>query len=103
MEPGPGAARDSAKRSANSRSLDQPCTWIACCAMSAMTALPPPKDKRDSGAKTSPSAISVSPPRIPAPPCLKQRQPDAELPEAQHDPDHQPAQYADAQHCHHPD
>src|ERR1051325_2305154 len=99
MEPGPGAARDSAKRSANSRSLVQPCTWIACCAISAMTALPPPKDKSDSGAKTSPTAISVSPLlRISAPPCLQPGQSDADRPQAQHDRDHRPAQYADAQH-----
>src|SRR5204862_6574025 len=100
MDPGPGAARDSAKRSANSRSLVQPCTWIACCAISAMTALPPPNDKSDSGAKTRPRAISVSPePRMSALPRLEPGEADAERPEAQHDRDHRPAQYPDAQHC----
>src|SRR5205085_8396420 len=100
MDPGPGAARDNAKRSANSRSLVQPCTWIACCAMSAMTPLPPPNDKSDSGAKTRPSAISVPPePRMSALPRLQPGEADAERSEAEHDRDHRPAQYADAQHC----
>src|SRR5438309_1359020 len=61
IEPGPGAARDSAKRSANSRSSVQWWTAIDCWAMSAMTALPPPNDRSERGAKTSASARSVSP------------------------------------------
>src|SRR5207244_6915040 len=73
---------------------------IACCAISAMTALPPPNDKSDSGAKTRPRAISVSPePRMSALPRLQPGEADAERPEAEHDRDHRPAQYADAQHC----
>src|SRR4051794_37091213 len=97
IDPGPGAARDSANRSANSRSLVQPCTATACCAMSAKTALPPPKDSSDNGAKTRPSAISVSPKLRMSVPQLQPRQPDAERPEAQHDRDQRPAQHPDGQ------
>src|SRR6202011_4944023 len=104
IEPGPGAARDNANRSANSRSLVQPCTAIACCAMSAMTALPPPNDSSDSGAKTTASAIRLSPkPRISAAPPLRPGEANADRDQAQHDRDQRPLQDADAQHGHRDD
>src|SRR5204863_8436311 len=100
IDPGPGAARDSANRSANSRSLVQLCTLMACCAISAITALPPPNDSSDRGAKTTPSATRVSPkPRMSAPQRLRPGQPDAERRAAQDDWDQRPAQHADAPHC----
>src|ERR1700738_4279654 len=101
IEPGPGAARDNANRSANSRSLVQPCTAIACCAMSAITALTPPNDSSDNGANTTASAIRLSPqPRISAAPPLDPGQPHADRDEAQHHRDQRPTQDADTQHGH---
>src|SRR5439155_17617165 len=97
IEPGPGAARDKANRSANSRSLVQPCTAIACCAMSAITALPPPNDNSDNGANTTASAIRLSPePRISAAAPLRPGQPNADRDQAQHNRDQRPVQNADA-------
>src|SRR5216684_2569219 len=100
IEPGPGAARDNANRSANSRSLVQPCTAIDCWAMSAMTALPPPNDNSDSGAKTRPSAMRLPPDSslMSAAGRLDQREANAERREHGGDRKHRPAQDPNAQH-----
>src|SRR3954463_8303002 len=96
IEPGPGAARDRAKKSANSRSLVQPCTETDCSAISARTALLPPNDNSDSGANTANSATSV----LPAPSCISaprqlEGEADADRRQHQHDRDQRPAQNAD--------
>src|ERR1700735_3152492 len=67
--------------------------------MSAITALPPPKDSRDSGANTATSAKSApaTGPRISAP-RPQQRDADTDRPQNEDDRQHRPAQYADAQH-----
>src|SRR4051812_25030297 len=97
IEPGPGAARDNAKKSANSRSVTQPCTATDCCAMSARTALLPPKDSNDNGANTANRASRMlpSPSRISAARQCE-GEADAERRQHQHDRDQRPAQDADA-------
>src|SRR5215469_8184420 len=88
-EPGPGAAREMAKRSRNSGWVSQPWTWTTCLSMSAMMLCPPPMESSDSGAKTSTSSHSA-PLRIVPP-----DQPDADGRKAEDDRDHRPAQHAD--------
>src|SRR6266851_10342833 len=68
--------------------------------MSAMTALPPPNDNSDSGAKTRPSAMRLPPDSslMSAAARLDQREANAERCEHGDDRKHRPAQDPDAQH-----
>src|SRR5437016_13398558 len=68
--------------------------------MSAMTALPPPNDNSDSGAKTRPSAMRASPipSRMSAAAPFDERKGDAERRQHGDDRQHRPAQDPDAQH-----
>src|SRR5437773_10322206 len=97
IEPGPGVARDSAKRSANSRSSVQWWTAIDCWAMSAITALPPPNDNSERGAKTIASARSVSPEptRMSDAARPEERQRDAERRQDGEDRQERPAEHPD--------
>src|SRR6516225_5526530 len=96
--PGPGAARDIAKRSANSRCVVQPWTVIVWCSISARSEAPPPIDSSDSGAKTRASASNVrGSSGIGAAPG-NERQSDADRCQKKNDGHHRPAQHADAEH-----
>src|SRR5262245_21217178 len=98
--PGPGAARDIAKRSANSRWVAQLWTVTDWCSISARREAPPPIESSDSGMKTSASASNVlkSSGTVDAP--SQPRQADADWSETEDDGDHRPTQHADAQHGH---
>src|SRR2546423_7382341 len=93
--PGPGAARDIAKRLANSRSVVQAWTPTDWCSISASSDAPPPIDSSDKGANTSVNASkalkSSGTTRSP----VKERQPDTDRSEAENNRYHRPAQHAD--------
>src|SRR6266566_5679581 len=91
--PGPGAARDIAKRSANSRCVVQAWTVTDWFSISASSDAPPPIDNSDSGAKTSVSASNVLMSSGMAAAPVDQREPDADRREAKYDGYHRPAQY----------
>src|SRR6516164_9741916 len=57
--PGPGAAREIANKSANSRCVVQPWTVTDWCSISARRAVPPPSENSESGTKTNTSASRV--------------------------------------------
>src|SRR5579864_7795557 len=68
--------------------------------MSARTALPPPNDNSDNGAKTRPSAMRApsDPSLMSAPARFYERQADAERRQHGDDRQHRPAQDPDAEH-----
>src|SRR6202023_3985783 len=96
--PGPGAARDIAKRLANSRSVVQAWTPTDWCSISARRDAPPPIDSSDKGANTSVNASNVLKSSGTASSSVKERQPDADRSEAEHDRYHRPVQHADREH-----
>src|SRR6476661_233932 len=90
-EPGPGAAREMAKRSMNSVWVSQPWTWTTCWSMSAMMLCPPPMESSDSGAKTTISSHQLPLDIRRVPPDQQQ----TEGRQAEDHGDHRPAQHPD--------
>src|SRR4029077_14824028 len=90
-DPGPGAAREMAKRSMNSVWVSQPWTCTTCWSMAATMLWPPPMESSDSGAKTTMSSHQLPLDICRSPP----DQQHAEGRQAENDGDHRPAQHAD--------